>query len=47
MFGFGGIKGRVGADLGDDLAGQKPGRIELCDVALKLLLLSGAFVKNC
>ena len=47
MFGFGGIKGCEGADLGDDLAGQKSGRIQLCDVALKLLLLRGALVKNC
>ena len=47
MFGFGGIKGREGADLGDDFPGQNPGRIQLCDVALKLLLLRGAFVKSC
>ena len=47
MFGFGGIKGREGADLGHDLAGQNPGRIQLRDVALKLLLLRGAFVKSC
>ena len=47
MFGFGGIKGREGADLGDDFPGQNPGGIQLRDEALKLLLLCCTFVKSC